>query len=94
MHLHADKGYASILCHLTSEHYGYKPIIPKKKRRDGRGRPLTKSDPFRWIVESSHSWQNQFRALKTRWEKKVSNYLAELQMAFAYITLKKTGVFG
>lgn len=93
-HLHADKGYASASCRTTCRRHGYNPCIPNKKRRDGRGRPPTKGDSFRWIVESSHSWQNRFRAIKIRWEKKASNYLAQLHLAFAYIALNKSGVFG
>jgi IS5 family transposase len=94
MHLHADKSYASSACRTTCRRHGYSPSIPKKKRKDGRGRPLVKRDPYRWVVESSHSWQNKFRALKIRWEKMVKNYIGQLHLAFAHIALKKSGVFG
>jgi len=48
----------------------------------------------RWVVERTHSWINRFRRLLIRWEKKVLNYLAMLEIACAYITFRAAEVFG
>ena len=40
----------------------------------------------RWVVERTISWQNRFRGLLIRWEKKAENYLAMLQLACGIIT--------
>lgn len=48
----------------------------------------------RWVVERTHSWLNRFRRLLIRWEKKVANYTAMLNLACAYITLRAAGVMG
>lgn len=94
MHLHADKGYDSRAVRETFRRHGYIPKIAKRRRKDRRGRPVTRRDPFRWLVEASHSWQNQFRGIKTRWEKKAKNYAAQLHVAFAMVALRMAGVFG
>ncbi|WP_141736808.1 IS5 family transposase [Oligoflexus tunisiensis] len=41
-----------------------------------------------------HSWANQFRGLKVRWEKKACNYEALLHISFALTALRIAGVFG
>ncbi|WP_159455181.1 IS5 family transposase [Pseudobacteriovorax antillogorgiicola] len=94
MHLHADKGYSSKKCRETCRRHGYIPVIPNKKRRDRRGRPLIKKDKKRWVAEASFGWQNQCRNIKTRWDKKASHYQAQLHIAFAHIAFAKSGVFG
>jgi putative transposase len=48
----------------------------------------------RWVVERTHSWLNRFRRLLIRWEKKVENYLAMLELACAFIALRAAEVFG
>lgn len=94
LHLHADKGYDSAAVRETSRRHGYIPAVAKRRRSDRRGRPVTKRDPFRWLVEASHAWSNKFRGLKTRWEKKASNYEALLHISFAVIALRAGGVYG
>jgi hypothetical protein len=37
---------------------------------------------------------NRFRAILVRWDKKLSNNIAGLHLACAYITFKRSGVFG
>lgn len=94
LHLHADKGYDSAAVRETARRHGYIPRIARKRRRDRRGRPVTKRDPFRWCVEASHSWSNKFRGIKIRWEKKAKNYAALLHLSFAVIALRAAGVSG
>jgi putative transposase len=73
---------------------GYIPHAAKRKRRDKRGRPVMKRDAYRLVVERTHSWANQFRSLKIRWEKKVRNYEALLHISFAPNGLRAARVFG
>ena len=94
LHLHGDKGYDSEESRTSARRHGYIPKIAKKRRKDRRGRPVIKRDPYRWLVESSHSWQNRFRSLKVRWEKKATNYLALMHLSFAIIALRAANVIG
>lgn len=48
----------------------------------------------RWVVERTHSWMNRFRRVLIRWEKKVENYMAMLELACAFISFRAAGVFG
>lgn len=48
----------------------------------------------RWAVERTMSWINQYRRLKTRWEKKTRNYEALCHLAFAVMAFKEAGVLG
>jgi putative transposase len=48
----------------------------------------------RWMVERPHFWMNRFRRLRIRWEKKVANSLAVLQVACAWITFRAAEFFG
>jgi putative transposase len=94
IHLHCDKGYDSAKVRSTAKRHGYIPKIARKRRKDKRGRPVTKKDIYRWVVESSHSWANRFRGLKTRWEKKAANYAALLHLSFAIVALRAAEVIG
>jgi len=94
LHIHLDKGYDSAAVKTTARRHGYIPHAAKRRRRDRRGRPVTRRDPYRWVVERTHAWANQFRGLKIRWEKKASNYEALLHVCFALTALRVAGVFG
>ena len=90
-HLCLDKAYAG--AEEIAEQSGYIAHIPqkanakkKKKRKGGRRKAR------RWVVEVAHSWINRFRRLLVRWEKKQSNYLAMLHLAFAIICWRKCEV--
>lgn len=48
--------------------------------------PADKRYPARrWVVERTLSWQNDFRALRTRWAKKADNWLALIHFACALV---------
>lgn len=93
-HVHADKGYDQPKTWTRLKMRRYFPHICKKRRRDRRGRPVTNHDRYRWRVESTHSWLNQCRGLKTRWEKKAVNYIALCHLSFGLIALKFSWVLG
>ena len=83
----ADNGYRGISSELTIMDRNYYPHIR------GRGEEKkAKTEGYRahrWVVEACHSWQNRFRKLLVRFEKKVENYIALLQFACALICWRK-----
>jgi len=93
-HLCMDKGYDSVAVRNMVENvFDYIPHVrtrgeEKKSKRNSRQRAR------RWVVERTHSWMNRFRAILVRWDKKLSNNIAGLHLACAYITFKRAGVFG
>lgn len=48
----------------------------------------------RWVVERTHSWMNRFRGILIRWNKNPENYIAMLQMSFAFIIYGRMGLSG
>ncbi|EMN15176.1 transposase DDE domain protein [Leptospira borgpetersenii str. Brem 307] len=41
---------------------------------------------LRWAVERTNSWNNRFKAILIRWERKSENYLASFYLASSIIT--------
>ena len=87
-----DAGYDSQEVRVALFNHSYVPQIACNKRKSkitkkvNRYLPLTKE---RWKVERSHSWQNRFRRIFIRWEKKINNYSGLLHFSFAIIIMKK-----
>ena len=83
-----DKGYDYDAIHGQVRDNGYVPhIIP----RDAERELLTTIPGYRarrWPVERTISWQNRFRRILVRWEKKVENYTAMVHLACAFIAFK------
>lgn len=83
-----DKGYDYDAVHGQVRENGYVPhIIP----RDAERELLTTIPGYRarrWPVERTISWQNRFRRILVRWEKKVDNYTAMVHLACAFIAFK------
>ena len=78
---------------MIIEEFGYRAHIrsrgeEKRLLRDRRRKPKM------WVMERTHSWLNRFRGILIRWDKKSTNYIANLQFACAYYTFKKIMVFG
>ncbi|HYX35797.1 MAG TPA: IS5 family transposase [Oligoflexus sp.] len=65
MHMHFDKGYDSAAARTTARRHGYIPHAARRKRRDRRGRPVTRRDIYRWVVERTHAWANRFRGYRS-----------------------------
>ena len=84
--IYFDKGYDSEHIREAFHFLGIKVIIPRRHKRAGRQHKLGKK---RWQVERTFSWLNRFKQVRTRTAKKVENYLAILQLAASWITLKK-----
>lgn len=83
--VYLDKGYDSE--HIREGFYllGVDAVIPRRHPRPGRPWNLGKR---RWQVERTFSWINRFGKARIRTEKSQMNYLAVLQIASAWITLR------
>lgn len=80
-HLCVDKGYAGKPADRQMRARGYIPHVPGKssKRHRAKGRAR------RWVVERTHSWMNNYRKLRVRYEKKAANFEGLLHLATALI---------
>lgn len=78
-----DKGYAGKPADKQMRERGYIPHVPQKGMPQARHR--TKGRARRWVVERTHSWMNNYRKLRVRYEKKVANFEALLHLAIAII---------
>jgi putative transposase len=94
-HLCADKGhdYEGVHQTVAEEH-----CIPHIKHRRRRNEPVVEECPMpgelryparRRVVERTLSWLSKRRGLKVRWCKKVENWIALNQLAFAPILLEQ-----
>ena len=92
-HLCADRGYDDTEC--REEAARLEDIAHIRTR--GEERQAKQTIPGyrarRWVVEVCHSWLNRFRKILVRFEKKLATHLALLQLACAYIVLKRAEVF-
>lgn len=64
-------------------------VVPHIRRRGEK--PLVgcvRGRPRRWVVERTNSWHNNFRALKTRWERKALHYGALIHLASAIVAFR------
>lgn len=87
--LSLDKAYNS---RKIKEYLGRNQIqyrIPSKKNSKEKTK-FRKLKPFRWTVERSIAWLNAFRAIRTCWEYKESNYLAFCLLACSVILFRMT----
>jgi putative transposase len=78
-----DKGYAGKPADKQMRERGYIPHVPLKGMPQARHR--TKGRARRWVVERTHSWMNNYRKLRVRYEKKAANFEALLHLAIAII---------
>lgn len=82
--LHADKGYDFAFCRQALRVRGILARIARRgiesSERLGR---------YRWVVERTLSWLNQFRRLKVRYERRSDIHLAFLLLGCAMICLRQ-----
>jgi putative transposase len=78
-----DKGYAGKPAQKVMRDRGYIPHVPEKGT--ARQRFRTKGKARRWVVERTHSWMNNYRKLRVRYEKKAANFEGLLHLAIALI---------
>jgi len=63
------------------------PVISINKRKSKKIVEKVRSR-HRWLIERSHGHLNKWRGIFTRWNKKVENYIAAIQMAATFYTLR------
>ena len=83
-----DKGYDYEVTNALVRHYGYTPHI-RHRGEEALAYQKPGQPARRWAIERTNSWMNRFRRILIRWEKKVENYVAMLEFAFAVIIFKK-----
>jgi putative transposase len=84
----ADAGYVGETADAIIRKHGYIPHV-RPRGEEIKARKNKRFKPRRWIVEVSHSWFNNFRKLKVRYEKKTENCLALHHLAAATIALRR-----
>lgn len=90
----ADKGYDSKAVRHAMRSRNFEAHVRSRKEEKQDKEQCPNYRARRWVCERTHSWLNRFRRLLIRWEKKVQNYLAFLQLACAHIVWRNTTVFG
>jgi putative transposase len=82
-----DKAYDGKPCESAIRSRRIRPHIRR------RGEPpllgVAKGKPRRWVVERTNSWHNNYRGLRTRWERKGDNYRALVHLACALLTYQR-----
>lgn len=91
--LAADRGYDSRAFRQSLARRGIRHSIPRRRspHRRQRGRPPLVHPALsanRWKVERFFAWLNGYRRLAVRYERYAFMYLALLQLAAAFITLR------
>ncbi|QDU88934.1 Transposase DDE domain protein [Pirellulimonas nuda] len=93
-HVCLDKGYDSQDVRRFLKRRNFRPHVKSRGQETSQRKKSKRFKARWWVVERTHSWTNRFRRLLVRWEKKSNNYLAMLQLSFAYSTLGAAGVLG
>jgi transposase len=94
-HLCLDRAYNSKSTENEIIKRGYVPHIPYKRKRGQvkEGKAYQKQYDSvrnkRWVVERTNSWNNRFRKLFTRYEKKAENYLGLVHLSCSIIIYRK-----
>jgi putative transposase len=78
-----DQGYAGQAAEQQIRARGYLLHIPTQT--PPKGGHKTGGRARRWVVERTHSWMNNYRKIRVRYEKKVANFEALLHLATAMI---------
>ncbi len=75
-----DRAYdaEAIRCGLRARHIGPRLAVRRTKHGSGLGR-------FRWVVERTFAWLNQFRRLRVRYDKRADIHEAFLSLGCALI---------
>lgn len=87
-HLCMDKGYDFDGVRSVTEAYCFVHHSRSRGEEALEMERNRKRKAHRWVVERAHAWMNQFRRLLIRWERKLANYLAFVQLACAAIVFR------
>lgn len=83
----ADTAYDAKNTRLFLKKRNFVPLISQNKRRSKKIVEKT-SSRHRWIIERTHSHLNNWRGIFIRWNKKVENYVAAIQIAATFYALR------
>ncbi|NOK79062.1 MAG: Transposase [Chloroflexi bacterium AL-N5] len=89
-HLCADKAYDSLDIRQLLTRKGYTPHIRTNPRRSGeQAEPVPRKleaaySARSWVVERTLAWFAKRRSIRTRWTKKLSNWLTFVQLTAAH----------
>jgi transposase len=78
--LHADKAYDHAKCRRALRRRG---IVPRIARRGIEN--SARLGPYRWVVERTFAWFNNFRRLRVRYERRADIHQAFLTLACALV---------
>lgn len=84
----ADAGYVGDKAKAIIRDHGYIPHV-RARGEEIRAKKNKRFKPRRCIVEVSHTWFNNFRKLKVRYEKTTANAMALHHLAAATIALRR-----
>lgn len=92
--LAADKGYDSVGFRRALWRRGIQSSIPPRvwptrRRRVGRPPKIHPASTYRWKVERSFAWLDNWRRLVVRWEYHLENYLALTLLACIMFSLAR-----
>jgi transposase len=82
--LYADRGYDFDKYRRLLWKRGIKPLIARRGVAHGSG--LSK---VRWVVERAFAWLNQFKRLRTRYERRADLHQGLLELACSLICLRR-----
>src|SRR5919198_6301367 len=89
-----DKGYDFDEVRRLLRRFHFVPPIRSGGEEAQRRKKNPRWKARRWVVERTYSWMNRFRVILICWTKKQENFLAQLHLACAYITLGQCGLLG
>lgn len=84
----ADSAYDAKNTREFLKKKGFVPLISINKRKSKNTETNKISSRHRWIIERTHSHLNKWRGIFTRWNNKVENYVAAIQIAATFYTLR------
>jgi putative transposase len=91
--LGADHGYDDEACYQEAEGHDDLPQLRARGEEQRATREISGDRARRWVVAVGHSWLHRFRTLLVRFEKNLATHFARLQLACAYLVLKRAEVF-
>jgi len=87
-----DKGYDAQRVKRDLIERNFVPQIALNQRGSKVEPPKIHSG-YRWLVERTHAWLNNFRGVKTRWARKNSSYQAFCSIAASTLLFRMAGIF-
>lgn len=92
--LAADKSYDSADFRRELRRRGIQPSVPRRqwpnrRRKPGRPPETYETSKFRWKVERSHGWLDNWRRLVTRYDWYTQSYVAFLTIALFMTALSR-----